>query len=375
MRRAHLFMLLILIVAQFGCAGTGMKSAPPPPPTKGVTVTVSPTSVNVRASATQTFTATVANSTNQGVTWAVNGVAGGGSAAGTITAGGVYTAPATMPSSNTVSITATAQADASATGTGTVTWLNPIPAISSVSPTSFAAGAYTVTVNGSNFVNGAHVLFAGTQLTTTFVSSTKLTATGTEATAGTYAVSARNPDPGESETAKINVTVTSTSGGGTGGGGGGGGTPSACSAISTGQGASLNGYLPFPADNLWNKNIASAAVDPNSAAIINFIGGADAMHADFGSGEYQGSSIGIPYIVVNSSQAPVAVNFTAYGDESDPGPFPIPATAPIEGYPNPGDGDRHVLVIDNSSCFLYEMDNSNVQGNGSWNADSAAVWI
>src|SRR5208282_6263085 len=104
----------------------------------------------------------------------------------------------------------------------------------------------------------------------------------------------------------------------------------ACSGVSLGQGGSLNGFLPFPADNLWNQNIATAPVDPNSAAIINFIGGSDPVHPDFGSGEYQGSSIGIPYVVVGAGQAPVAINFTAYGDESDPGPMPIPAEAPIE---------------------------------------------
>jgi hypothetical protein len=107
---------------------------------------------------------------------------------------------------------------------------------------------------------------------------------------------------------------------------------------------------------------------------MNLIGGTTPLHPDFGSGTYDGSSIGIPYVVVNSSQAPVAINFTAYGDESDPGPAPVPANAPIEGYPNPGNGDRHVLVLDNSNCFLYEMDNSWPQTDGSWNADSAAVW-
>lgn len=136
----------------------------------------------------------------------------------------------------------------------------------------------------------------------------------------------------------------------------------------------MNGFLPFPSDNLWNQNIAGASVDPNSAAIISFIGGTAGVHADFGSGEYQGSSIGIPYVVVDSTQTPVGVNFTAYGDESDPGPMPIPANAPIEGYPNPGTGDRHVLVVDNSTCWLYELDSSYPQGDGSWNADSAAVW-
>jgi hypothetical protein len=115
-------------------------------------------------------------------------------------------------------------------------------------------------------------------------------------------------------------------------------------------------------------------VDPNSDAIINFIGPTIGLHPDFGAGLYAGSSMGIPYSVVNSSQSPVTINFTAYGDESDPGPMPIPANEQIEGYPNPGNGDRHVLVIDNSNCFLYELYSASVNGDGSWNAGSAAVW-
>ena len=161
----------------------------------------------------------------------------------------------------------------------------------------------------------------------------------------------------------------------TGGGGGGGGQQtSACSVISAGQGASLNGFLPFPADNLWNQDVSGAAVDPNSDAIINFIGPSIGLHPDFGSGLYAGSSMGIPYSVVGSSQGLVNINFNAYGDESDPGPMPIPATAQIEGFPNPGNGDRHVLVIDNSNCFLYELYSASANSDGSWNAGSAAVW-
>jgi len=113
--------------------------------------------------------------------------------------------------------------------------------------------------------------------------------------------------------------------------------------------------VPFAADSLWNTDISSAPVDPNSTAVINFIGSGIGIHADFGAGQYQGSTIGIPYLIVGAQQPPVTVNFTAYGSESDPGPMPVPVTAPIEGYPNPGTGDRHVLVLDNSNCFLYEL--------------------
>jgi hypothetical protein len=144
--------------------------------------------------------------------------------------------------------------------------------------------------------------------------------------------------------------------------------------MSTGQGASLNGFRPFASDNLWNQDISGAPVDSNSNGIINFIGPTIGMHADFGSGLYQGSIIGIPYSVVSGTQAPVNLTFTAYGSESDPGPMPIPGNAQIEGGPNPTGGDRHVLVLDNSNCFLYELFSAVPNSNGTWNADSAAVW-
>ena len=119
--------------------------------------------------------------------------------------------------------------------------------------------------------------------------------------------------------------------------------------MSAGQGGNLNGFVPFPADNAWNQDISSAAVDSNSAAIINFIGSTVPVHPDFGSGLYSGSSIGIPYLIVDSTQGPVTINFTAYGDESDPGPMPIPATAPIEGYPAPG------MATATSSCSTMRI--------------------
>jgi len=149
---------------------------------------------------------------------------------------------------------------------------------------------------------------------------------------------------------------------------------SACSAMSTGQNSSLNGFRPFTSANLWNADISNSPVDANSDAIINFIGPSIGLHPDFGSGLYNGSNIGIPYAVVDGTQAPVNINFTAYGDESDPGPMPVPSNAPIEGYPNPGSGDRHVLALDNSNCFLYELYSSYPNSDGSWSVGSSAVW-
>ena len=364
LRPTSLLVVLALLLVHTGCGSTSNKNSQPPPPE--ITVSVTPTAASVRAGATQPFTATVAGTTNNSVTWSVNGVVTGNATTGTISSNGVYTAPATVPNPNAITVEAVSAADASATASSEVTLWNATPMVSSVSPTSFAAGAYMLTITGSKFVGGAQVMFGGSALTTTYISSTQLAGKGSEPTAGIYGVSVSNPNPGSSTSGAINVTVTSSSGGNP--------PPSTCSAVSLGQGGSLNGFLPFPADNAWNQNIASAPVDPNSAAIINFIGANDPLHPDFGSGEYNGSSIGIPYIVVDSQQTPIAINFTAYGDESDPGPMPVPANAPIEGYPNPGSGDRHVLVVDNSTCWLYELYSSYPQTDGSWNVASAAVW-
>lgn len=168
--------------------------------------------------------------------------------------------------------------------------------------------------------------------------------------------------------------------GGTSGSGGTGGTgtpgqSSDCSAMNLGLGASLGGFRPFPNDNAWNLEVSGVAVDTNSTAIINnFVGSSAGLHPDFGAGEYQGSNMGIPYTVVDGTQALATINFTAYGDESDPGPMPVPANAAIEGDPNPGSGDRHVLVLDKDNCFLYELYSSYPGSNGRWDAASAAVW-
>ena len=142
---------------------------------------------------------------------------------------------------------------------------------------------------------------------------------------------------------------------------------------SLGIGAALNGALAFPADNAWNTDISAAPVDPNSANLIASIGLGTGLHPDFGAGLYQGAPIGIPYVVVAGNQARVAMNWTAYGDESDPGPYPVPIDAPVEGG-NGSTGDRHVLVIDRDNNRLYELYRSFAQPGGSWNADCGAVF-
>ncbi len=123
----------------------------------------------------------------------------------------------------------------------------------------------------------------------------------------------------------------------------------------------------FPSDNPWNREVSSLPADPNSAHYVGAItglGGNQKLHADFGgSGAY-----GIPYITVPGTQALVPVDFSAYGDESDPGPYPIPLTAPIEG-----GGDRHVIAVDRDHCKLYELFAASA-GTARWQADSGAVF-
>jgi hypothetical protein len=148
-----------------------------------------------------------------------------------------------------------------------------------------------------------------------------------------------------------------------------------CNGLSLGPGASLNGFVPFQgSSSLWNQDISAAPVDPNSSNIINFIGAGVTLHPDFGAGTYQNQTIGIPYQVEAATQPRVSITLGAYAAESDPGPMPIPSNALIEGYPKPGTGDRHVLVVENGNCWLYELFNAHLSRKGVWSADSAAVW-
>jgi hypothetical protein len=146
-----------------------------------------------------------------------------------------------------------------------------------------------------------------------------------------------------------------------------------CSGMILGQGASLNGFVPFQSTSLWNTDISTAQVDANSTNIINFIGATVTLHPDFGAGTFHNQTLGIPYQVVAGTQAKVPVTLGAFFDESDPGPEPIPANALIEGYPKPGNGDRHVLVLEKDGCWLYELYNASVKS-GKWSADATAIW-
>lgn len=127
----------------------------------------------------------------------------------------------------------------------------------------------------------------------------------------------------------------------------------------------------FPPDNPWNQDISEFPVHPNSDAYIRSIGLDTGLHPDFGT-VWEGAPIGIPFITVRADQPKVPVSFY-YEDESDPGPYPIPPDAPIEGGANSG-GDRHVLVVDLDNNKLYEMFDAHPRSDGGWDAGSGAVF-
>ncbi len=156
----------------------------------------------------------------------------------------------------------------------------------------------------------------------------------------------------------------------------------------------VSGCPVFPATNPWNRRVDSLPVARRSETLIRSIGLDAAVHADFGSGLWDGGPIGIPFTVVPGKQKKVGVRFD-YADESDRGPYPIPRDVPIEGARAPvrsgaggaatsatgrlrrayaADGDRHALIVDRDHCRLYELYALYSVAGGGWKAGSGAIW-
>jgi len=146
-------------------------------------------------------------------------------------------------------------------------------------------------------------------------------------------------------------------------------------AASTASGPpKIAGCTVFPATSVWNQRVDKLPVAANSAALIQSIGLDAPVHADFGSGLWDGSRIGIPYVVVHGRTAPKSKVKFDYADESDKGPYPIPANVPIEGAPAHADeGDRHALIVDADSCRDYELYALRKTSSG-WAAGSGAIF-
>jgi hypothetical protein len=143
-------------------------------------------------------------------------------------------------------------------------------------------------------------------------------------------------------------------------------------AASAGRVAGVAGCPVFPASSAWNHRVDRLPVAPGSDRIVAAIGAGDHVHADFGSGLWDGGPIGIPVTVVGKGQAKARVTFE-YASESDKGPYPIPRSVAIEGGRN-ADGDRHALIVDRDACRLYELFALSPSAGGGWRAGSGAVY-
>ncbi len=141
--------------------------------------------------------------------------------------------------------------------------------------------------------------------------------------------------------------------------------------VGLGANASLGGRRLLPPDSPWHRDISKDAVDPASSRILARIGLDTPLRADFGP-MFEGAPMGIQYVVVPGTQKRVPITFTV-PEESDPGPYPIPADAPIEGGPK-STGDRHVIVLDRDNWRLWEVFNAFPDGRGGWKAEGGAVW-
>ena len=334
--------MLCASLTLIACGGGNSGSVTSTPPNNAPTITsfsASPTTITVGASTTLSWSVTDAT------TLSISGV-------GTVTG----TSTTVAPTNTTVYTLTATNSYGSTTANVTVT----------VNGTSGSAPTITsFTASPSSIQSGQSSTLSWSVSNATTLSIAGIgTVTGTSrsvspTTTTTYTLTATNATGSTTATATVTVSSTSTSL-----------HYGSMATADLGIGANLNGAIPFPADNAWNTDISSAPVDANSANIIATIGNTTALHADFGAGTYNGAKIGIPYVIVPGTQAKVAIVFNAYGDESDPGPYPVPPNAPIEGEPNAG--DRHVLVIDRDNNRLYEMGNSYKQTDNSWLAYAGA---
>jgi Putative Ig domain len=287
-------------------------------------------------------------------------LAAGGAISGTPTMAGSYPVTFVVTDSSPTPQTAKAALTLAITGSS-------IPTLTLTTTTLADATlntAYSATLTASGGVPPyVFSLASGTSLPAGLILSSAGAITGTPTKSGSTIFSVDVTDsstPTLSKTGSLSITVNASAG------------PS-CGNMSTGNGASLNGYVPFPPSNLWNTNIASAPVDPNSATIISALTGSH-LHPDFSNvvdGNY-----GIPYVVVDSSATPgVAITMTTYQSESDITLYPIPITAPIEGFPADCTitGDDHLIVIDKNKCWIYESWQAQ-RCNGAWSAANGAIW-
>jgi uncharacterized protein (DUF1800 family) len=201
--RCSSFPLAFVVWFVCGCGSAG-------PPPQQIAVNVNPATITVRTGDTQQFFATVTGTSNLSVTWSVNGTPGGDTTNGIISPAGLYTPPAQVPAQNKVLVTATSVANSSASQSANVTLANPIALVSFVYPPTLVSSApFNISVIGRKFASGSRVLLGTAQLSTTFVDSSHLTATGTaQAAPGVLNLTVVNPMPDGTPSAATAVPVT-----------------------------------------------------------------------------------------------------------------------------------------------------------------------
>ena len=177
-------------------------------PNSNIQISITPPSATVGAGNQTQFVATVTGTMNTGANWAVNGVPYGNDTVGSMDSNGNYTAPANLGNLTKVTITATSQADTTKQASATVTFQNPVPTLTSITPGTLAPGVFQITLYGTGFVSTSTVNFGGQALKVTYVTATMITALGTAANAGQVPVSVTNPAPGGGTSNSLNVTVT-----------------------------------------------------------------------------------------------------------------------------------------------------------------------
>jgi uncharacterized protein (DUF1800 family) len=288
-----------------GCASSSHTQ----PPSGSQSLAVSPATATVRGDASLSLTLSPAGS--PAVSWYVDGTPGGNSALGRISSAGQYVAPEFPPATNSITITAVEVANSALTASAAVTLQNPLPQISSISPTSIPVGAFSITVTGAHFAPGAVIDWSGVALTTTRVSSTQLTAQGTATTAqvGNVPVTVMNPDPGQVLSTSINAQVTAATSG----------TIQVTPASAT---VRLGGLQQFQAAVTGNTNQSVTWSISNQAA------GSSALGTISATGDYQA-----PATLPTSSSATITATSVADPTQSSSAVValenPVPAVASV----------------------------------------------
>jgi uncharacterized protein (DUF1800 family) len=316
-KRSARILSLSLAVVVGGCAeaiipGSGSGGG-------GFALTVTPGTASIAGLNQQQFVAKTGDGSRPAVSWMVNGMAGGDATHGTIDANGLYTAPEFPPAANAVTITAMVPADTRKTGNSNITLDNPVPQLTAVSPTTITVGAFTLLITGAHFAQGAVVFFGSTALTTTYVSSTQLSATGTATSAqtGNVTITVQNPSPGPSVSGGITALVKG--------------------GISV-QVAPATGMVRAGAQQIFTATVTGTTNTGVSWSVNGVVGGNATVGTIIGNGNYS-APVAVPAANNITVTATSIADTTAFGNAAialgNPAPVlssVIPTTIPVGSF-------------------------------------------